>query len=104
MNVLYCSSQKNGTILGGTKASFLSGRKLRAMRKYTAPNAQRSVAVCTVYEPNRPLWFPGSVPPPYLDGSLPADFGFDPLGLCKFNPNNFLFPLFEYLCVSDVIS
>jgi light-harvesting complex I chlorophyll a/b binding protein 2 len=29
----------------------------------------------------RPLWFPGSTAPEWLDGSLPADFGFDPLGL-----------------------
>lgn len=26
-------------------------------------------------------WLPGSTPPPYLDGSLPGDVGFDPLGL-----------------------
>ncbi|MDG2870742.1 chlorophyll a/b-binding protein, partial [Vibrio parahaemolyticus] len=37
--------------------------------------------VCAVAEPDRPLWFPGSTPPPWLDGSLPGDFGFDPLGL-----------------------
>ncbi|XP_062159515.1 photosystem I chlorophyll a/b-binding protein 5, chloroplastic [Alnus glutinosa] len=29
----------------------------------------------------RPTWLPGLDPPPYLDGSLPGDFGFDPLGL-----------------------
>jgi hypothetical protein len=29
----------------------------------------------------RPLWFPGSQPPEWLNGSLPAYFGFDPLGL-----------------------
>merc|ERR1711990_18916 len=29
----------------------------------------------------RPLWCPGSTPPAYLDGSLPGDFGFDPLRL-----------------------
>lgn len=79
--------------MGGTKASFLSGGKLRVVRKYTAPNAKRSVSVCAVADPDRPLWFPGSVPPPWLDGSLPGDFGFDPLGLGKFN---FLFTLLEY--------
>ncbi|OIV98798.1 hypothetical protein TanjilG_25044 [Lupinus angustifolius] len=26
-------------------------------------------------------WFPGEPRPPYLDGSAPGDFGFDPLGL-----------------------
>lgn len=30
---------------------------------------------------NRALWLPGSTPPAHLDGSLPGDFGFDPLGL-----------------------
>uniref|UniRef100_A0A0E0ESL9 Chlorophyll a-b binding protein, chloroplastic n=1 Tax=Oryza meridionalis TaxID=40149 RepID=A0A0E0ESL9_9ORYZ len=38
-------------------------------------------AVCEPLGPDRPLWFPGSSPPPWLDGSLPGDFGFDPLGL-----------------------
>ncbi|KAL8513930.1 hypothetical protein ACS0TY_013159 [Phlomoides rotata] len=30
---------------------------------------------------SRPTWLPGLDPPPYLDGTLPGDFGFDPLGL-----------------------
>ncbi|XP_078180221.1 PSI type II chlorophyll a/b-binding protein (Lhca2*1) isoform X2 [Carex rostrata] len=38
-------------------------------------------SVCEPLPPDRPLWFPGSSPPPWLDGSLPGDFGFDPLGL-----------------------
>uniref|UniRef100_A0A0F7GYN2 Chlorophyll a-b binding protein, chloroplastic n=1 Tax=Erodium trifolium TaxID=337410 RepID=A0A0F7GYN2_9ROSI len=29
----------------------------------------------------RPTWLPGLDPPPYLNGTLPGDFGFDPLGL-----------------------
>ena len=29
----------------------------------------------------RQVWFPGNKAPDYLDGSLPGDFGFDPLGL-----------------------
>merc|ERR1712083_999246 len=29
----------------------------------------------------RPIWFPGNNPPPHLDGSMPGDFGFDPLSL-----------------------
>jgi len=27
------------------------------------------------------MWLPGSEPPAHLDGSLPGDFGWDPLGL-----------------------
>lgn len=77
------SSQKNGSVLGTPKASFLGGRKLR-VNKYTAAVGGRSTTtVCAVADPDRPLWFPGSTPPPWLDGSLPGDFGFDPLGLGK---------------------
>jgi light-harvesting complex I chlorophyll a/b binding protein 2 len=62
------------------------------VRNYTAPTGTRSLSVCAaVADPDRPLWFPGSTPPPWLDGSLPGDFGFDPLGLGKFNPNHILF-------------
>ncbi len=39
---------------------------------------RRSVAV---YAAARPLWQPGGTPPAHLDGSLPGDFGFDPLNL-----------------------
>ncbi|CAA3012890.1 photosystem I chlorophyll a b-binding 6, chloroplastic [Olea europaea subsp. europaea] len=38
-------------------------------------------SICEPLPPDRPLWFPGSSPPDWLDGSLPGDFGFDPLGL-----------------------
>ena len=27
------------------------------------------------------MWYPGNEPPAWLDGSLPGDYGFDPLGL-----------------------
>merc|ERR1711959_526533 len=30
---------------------------------------------------SRSVWFPGNVPPFYLDGSIPGDYGFDPLRL-----------------------
>merc|ERR1711904_156660 len=30
---------------------------------------------------NQPVWFPGNAPPSHLDGSMPGDFGFDPLRL-----------------------
>ncbi|XP_057981328.1 chlorophyll a-b binding protein 7, chloroplastic-like [Malania oleifera] len=81
MNVPLISSQKSGSVLGATKASFFGRRKLRA-RKYTAPTRTRSLSVCAAAtDLDRPLWFPGSTPPPWLDSSLPGDFGFDPLGL-----------------------
>nr|ABN10530.1 Lhca5 protein [Gentiana lutea] len=38
--------------------------------------------LCTVVRAQqRPTWLPGLDPPPYLDGTLAGDFGFDPLGL-----------------------
>lgn len=60
------SSQKNGLNLGGTKASFLGGKRLR-QGKWVAPTSRRAVTVSAVAS-ERPLWFPGSVPPPWLDG------------------------------------
>ncbi|KAL8156926.1 hypothetical protein AgCh_001868 [Apium graveolens] len=75
------SSQKSGSIVGTTKASFLSGGSLR-LSKLGAPVKTRSfTTVAAVADPERPIWFPGSTPPAWLDGSLPGDFGFDPLGL-----------------------
>ncbi|KAK1365113.1 hypothetical protein POM88_040674 [Heracleum sosnowskyi] len=48
----------------------------------SAPVKTRSfTTVSAVADPERPIWFPGSTPPAWLDGSLPGDFGFDPLGL-----------------------
>ena len=31
----------------------------------------------------RPTWLPGNTPPAHLDGVLPGDYGFDPLGFCE---------------------
>merc|ERR1711977_231685 len=47
---------------------------LSACKKYSSP-------VHTQYR--EALWLPGSTAPAHLDGSLPGDFGFDPLGLGK---------------------
>ncbi|XP_020110081.1 chlorophyll a-b binding protein 7, chloroplastic [Ananas comosus] len=67
--------------LSATRASFLSGRKLRqAKTNWAAPTARKALSVAAEAT-ERPIWFPGSTPPPWLDGSLPGDFGFDPLGL-----------------------
>lgn len=34
----------------------------------------------------RQMWYPGATPPEYLDGSMPGDFGFDPLRLGESGP------------------
>ncbi|MED6218728.1 Photosystem I chlorophyll a/b-binding protein 5, chloroplastic [Stylosanthes scabra] len=43
-------------------------------------NHGRSRQICAAAQ-QRATWLPGLDPPPYLDGTLAGDFGFDPLGL-----------------------
>lgn len=59
---------KTCVALKGTNWPARTGHSLRQCR--TAVRAQQ-----------RPTWLPGLDPPPYLDGTLAGDFGFDPLGL-----------------------
>ncbi|XP_030950286.1 photosystem I chlorophyll a/b-binding protein 5, chloroplastic [Quercus lobata] len=47
----------------------------------TRPGTTRCLTQTVARAQLRPTWLPGLDPPPYLDGSLPGDFGFDPLGL-----------------------
>eukprot|EP00951_Prasinocladus_malaysianus_P042784 scaffold524382_cov19-Prasinocladus_malaysianus.AAC.1 len=44
------------------------------------PQAARS-PVLAAATADRPMWLQGASAPKHLDGSLPGDFGFDPLGL-----------------------
>eukprot|EP00270_Netrium_digitus_P005199 TRINITY_DN167_c0_g1_i3.p1 TRINITY_DN167_c0_g1~~TRINITY_DN167_c0_g1_i3.p1 ORF type:complete len:262 (+),score=41.21 TRINITY_DN167_c0_g1_i3:69-854(+) len=62
---------------GQIRSSF-AGKALRLPR---AALAVRNVAFSVTAETERPVWFPGSPAPEWLDGSLPGDYGFDPLGL-----------------------
>ncbi|CAH9080332.1 unnamed protein product [Cuscuta europaea] len=64
-----------------TISPFLSGRKLRVTKYAAATSSRPSTVYAAAADPGRPIWFPGSTPPPWLDGSLPGDYGFDPLGL-----------------------
>jgi light-harvesting complex I chlorophyll a/b binding protein 2 len=59
--------------------SQFAGRSLVAASKPVA-SAKANVTVMAAAS-ERPLWFPGSDAPEWLDGSLPGDYGFDPLGL-----------------------
>ncbi|KAF3446662.1 hypothetical protein FNV43_RR11842 [Rhamnella rubrinervis] len=45
------------------------------------PGTTRSYTRSVTRAQLRPTWLPGLDPPPYLDGSLAGDYGFDPLGL-----------------------
>ncbi|GMI64944.1 photosystem I light harvesting complex gene 5 [Hibiscus trionum] len=55
-----------------------------AFRSTSSPRRYSQVAV---QAQQRPTWLPGLDPPPYLDGSLAGDYGFDPLGLGE-NPES----------------
>lgn len=54
--------------------------KKAAVKKGTQAKSAKPAAAGRA---DRPLWLPVTTPPPYLDGSLPGDSGFDPLGLGK---------------------
>jgi len=58
------------------RASGFTGRRVQC----SATNGTSNTSM-------RATWMPGSEPPSYLDGSLPCDYGFDPLGLGK-EPTN----------------
>eukprot|EP00244_Chara_vulgaris_P003373 TRINITY_DN160_c0_g1_i6.p1 TRINITY_DN160_c0_g1~~TRINITY_DN160_c0_g1_i6.p1 ORF type:complete len:271 (+),score=45.98 TRINITY_DN160_c0_g1_i6:368-1180(+) len=61
-----------------TRTAFVCGRSLRQVKAAAVSTGSFKVSAAAE---ERPLWFPGSSPPAWLDGSLPGDFGFDPLGL-----------------------
>ncbi|XP_028119107.1 photosystem I chlorophyll a/b-binding protein 3-1, chloroplastic [Camellia sinensis] len=61
-------------ILGGRPATHSSRRKVSfVVRAATTPPVKQGA--------DRPLWFASKQSLSYLDGSLPGDYGFDPLGL-----------------------
>ncbi|KAJ8748074.1 hypothetical protein K2173_027553 [Erythroxylum novogranatense] len=60
-----------------SKPSFGSANTLRLHKLGSTRHATQTV----VRAQQRPTWLPGLDPPPYLDGTLAGDYGFDPLGL-----------------------
>jgi len=61
-----------------------NGARTVAVFKKGAAAAKKTVKkVVKGKNADRPLWFPGAKSPPWLDGSLAGDYGFDPLGLAK---------------------
>uniref|UniRef100_A0A0F7GYJ7 Chlorophyll a-b binding protein, chloroplastic n=1 Tax=Hypseocharis bilobata TaxID=253189 RepID=A0A0F7GYJ7_9ROSI len=70
-----CSSSSSASLLGRHvhRPSFGWSVKPGA----APPRYSRTV----VRAQQRPTWLPGLDPPPYLNGTLAGDYGFDPLGL-----------------------
>eukprot|EP01026_Neomeris_dumetosa_P079204 TRINITY_DN861_c0_g1_i1.p1 TRINITY_DN861_c0_g1~~TRINITY_DN861_c0_g1_i1.p1 ORF type:complete len:273 (-),score=39.70 TRINITY_DN861_c0_g1_i1:191-1009(-) len=50
------------------------------VRSQSLPGKRLSAFTCKAAS-DRQMWLTGATPPAHLDGSLPGDFGFDPLGL-----------------------
>ncbi|GMH32667.1 hypothetical protein BSKO_00501 [Bryopsis sp. KO-2023] len=65
-----------------TAFSCRSGAFTSSTRSQNAARSQgaRNVAMKAA---DRPVWYPGNSPPEWLDGSLPGDYGYDPLGLAS---------------------
>ncbi|KAG0597965.1 hypothetical protein M758_12G033800, partial [Ceratodon purpureus] len=79
------SSSKVVSNVGSAKTSFLAGRALRMSKVAAAAKGDLTVSATLVGDKtapaSRPLWLPGAEAPEWLDGSLPGDYGFDPLDL-----------------------
>ncbi|GFP91729.1 chlorophyll a-b binding protein 7 chloroplastic [Phtheirospermum japonicum] len=67
---LFHGKFKNRTMFGQSNSNWLVKKGSTLQRHRMVVKAQ-----------DRPTWLPGLDPPPYLDGTLAGDFGFDPLGL-----------------------
>jgi hypothetical protein len=59
----------------------VSGLKARVARRGVAARASRARVVAVSASAARPNYFPGTTPPKHLDGTMPGDYGFDPLNL-----------------------
>ncbi|MCE0481219.1 Chlorophyll a-b binding protein CP24 10B, chloroplastic [Datura stramonium] len=83
----------SAAVLNGLSSSFLTGGKksqalLGAARSVGAAATPKRIIVAAAAAPKK-SWIPAVkgggnlVDPEWLDGSLPGDYGFDPLGLGK---------------------
>lgn len=81
--------------MAGTMCRMAPSSSSRAAsRSLTNGASQLRRAACVAGAPGRnvsaragrQLWYPKATPPAYLDGSMPGDFGFDPLRLGESGP------------------
>lgn len=70
---------KSGSLT--TKPSFASVPSARGVTKLVVHAEKKSTSVAKVDRSNDTLWFADENSLSYLDGSLPGDYGYDPLGL-----------------------
>lgn len=84
-------------------SSSFAGQAVKAARTVSV-SARRSVAArASLQKPNRETWFSSPQSLTYLDGTLPGDFGFDPLGLSDpEGAGNFIDP--KWLAYAEVIN
>uniref|UniRef100_A0A0F7GZW1 Chlorophyll a-b binding protein, chloroplastic n=1 Tax=California macrophylla TaxID=337344 RepID=A0A0F7GZW1_9ROSI len=64
-----------------TCASLIGNGNGKSSFCFSAKPSRHSYTVPVVRAQERPTWLPGLDPPPYLNGTLAGDYGFDPLGL-----------------------
>ncbi|CAI5987371.1 unnamed protein product [Closterium sp. NIES-65] len=87
-----------------TSQRLVAGKALRsAVPAISAVRGQRLVARTSLEKPTRQTYFASPQSLSYLDGTLPGDFGFDPLGLS--NPEgagNFIDP--KWLTYGELIN
>nr|XP_027123670.1 chlorophyll a-b binding protein P4, chloroplastic-like isoform X2 [Coffea arabica] len=70
-----------------SKTRFLTGSSGKLNRGVSIRPSTSSSTTSFKVEAKKGEWLPGLASPPYLDGSLPGDNGFDPLGLAE-DPEN----------------
>ncbi|KAF7830627.1 photosystem I chlorophyll a/b-binding protein 5, chloroplastic [Senna tora] len=73
-----CSLYKSESIYNKSSLGGRCSWLRHAGAEITKPCTRTCIAAAAQ---QRPTWLPGLDPPPYLDGTLAGDFGFDPLGL-----------------------
>ncbi|CAI0558149.1 unnamed protein product [Linum tenue] len=76
-----CSASSSSTLSFTSRNTHNPYSSLAADTLWSAAKTGPRHPLTVAQAQPRPTWLPGLDPPPYLDGSLPGDYGFDPLGL-----------------------